>query len=351
VVGYFKNLYEIPGEVGASELMLSLATLFLQRTNHFDGRIRKHVLLHWQHGWLKTTILLVMKDILPDFIKANYSTKVTEAALRGSVAGGRFYPPEIKVSDVVIYPELSSIMNAQDAELVGNLLSALEEGRVRVSLVRFHELDEYGLQDAAKYGINVSEGRISYTTDVIVWAASHTLDNIVPSLRRAFLDRFSIVSIPQYLLTTKLASRIRRRQRDRNLEAELRQELSRFFKKDFTLPDKGEVHDVIDSVLSNVTVTVNPRLQYELFKTGLAYLLYGKENLRGLLKCKLSQYLSMPRSKQEVLEGVISTPKTQEEILRETGWSRATFYRVLEHVPYQLVRGEDGSARYVRRIA
>ena len=227
IIAYFDQKYGIIGVMAAEELLHSLCSYHL---NHYlvsqgiRGRNRRHVLLFWDPGWVKTSFLTHFLNIV-DGVKWAPITSLTPPTIYGSMsANKKFYPPELLINDIICIGELSSVLSSADHELTAQLLAALEEGHIRVARIKFGDMKE---EDLEKYPeIKFEDGRIEYDTSAIFWAATHTLDNLNKHLREAFLQRFVLVEVPYWELTNELTRKILSAKVDYKREAELKKKLA-----------------------------------------------------------------------------------------------------------------------------
>ena len=188
----------------AEEVILSMIGVEATKSNkRIPIRLRRHLLFAWPPGWSKTAMLRPVRAIFGD--RANWITTISDAVMRGSVSeDNMFIPPEVLVSDIMLIPDLVTLLTGSTAEgVAGQLLPLLEEGFVRVALVKL------GTKSAAEqirtqmrdHEITIENGRMAYKTNAIMMAATHERPRFIAS--NALRDRFVIV-VPEHELDDNL---------------------------------------------------------------------------------------------------------------------------------------------------
>ena len=162
----------------------------LEKKNRF--RYRLNLMLQRESGYFKSSILEQVASFFP--FKANMLTTGTAAAIRGSFNDGKFFPPELLISDVLIFPEFTAILNA-DKDVQGQILSAAEEANIRIALVKAGKMTPKTIEDIESYGAKVVDKRLVYRNKATLWTATHTIDSLSEFNRDALLSRFFMVQI------------------------------------------------------------------------------------------------------------------------------------------------------------
>ena len=175
-------------------------------------------MLQWEYGFFKSTILKQIASWFP--IDANFVSSASAAALRGSFNENKFFPPELLISDIMIFSELGSVIKS-DKETVGQLLVAAEEADVRVAIVKGGNLSEMEKTKVREYGADIIDGRLCYRNSAVIWTATHQIDSLSEDNRDAFLSRFYLVQLdasdipkkiawqnPKHLLNPKLETKV-----------------------------------------------------------------------------------------------------------------------------------------------
>ncbi len=196
---YFSDIYF--DEIGMKVIPILLSSIILRglmkRFPDIDERfrLRLNVLLFWERGWYKTAILKHVMRVSSHEIKINLLSQGSASALRGSFSEKKFIPPEFLISDVICALELAPLIGF-DTENINILLTALEEGDVRVSLIKIPN-DAEAREEVEDYGAHLEDHRLSYRNRSVAFFATHTLDGVIPPMHRdAFLDRFMMCHIP-----------------------------------------------------------------------------------------------------------------------------------------------------------
>lgn len=195
VVEPFNKKYNFLGRQFAEELLLSAASWNIQQISKPDFRIRRHLMLFWQPGWVKTSLLLKAYDLFgPDL--AIKLSDITVAALRGTVEFGRFVSPYTLKRPFSICTEFGQVISgAKDEELVQKLLNVLEEGSVNVSLGKISSLSRAERERVeAEFPVQfIDNNTFHYTTNWVLLAGTYNKKFLVDS---ALESRFNFL-IPE----------------------------------------------------------------------------------------------------------------------------------------------------------
>lgn len=204
IVSEFEKKYSFLGKQFGEEFLLSVASWNIQHYSLPDFRIRRHLLLLWEPGFVKSSLLLKAYRLLGTENCIPMSD-VTNAALRGTVNGGKFVTPYVLVRPFSIATEFGQIM-VSDQEIVQKLLNVLEEGIVNVALAKISTLSEEAKDKCVKeHSIEfVDSNKFTYTTDWVLMAATY---NEKFMSDHAFKSRF-IVLKPTEPLGSKLTKHI-----------------------------------------------------------------------------------------------------------------------------------------------
>jgi len=206
IIRAIESKYSWLGRQTAEELLDSIAMSVIDRCYNLPFRSNQHVLLIWDSGWFKSSILSDFLSLMPAHYFGGIG-KITDAALRGTVETGaklghRFVAPTVLNNDFLIVREFGAGMS-EDIDLKQTLLTVLEDQIVCVSLAKFAQLDEIERKAAsAFYASNHFEWEGSntfrYKTKVTLWCANYT-----PVEDPALLNRFNIVN-PERVLDETL---------------------------------------------------------------------------------------------------------------------------------------------------
>jgi hypothetical protein len=211
VVG--KSIAGSLGEKAFAELELAYATRLLPRfIDDPITRINQNVLLHWQRGYFKSTILKVFGMVLP--LKTVDITSMTLEKMFGSIDEKKIHiiPPAFTNDTYfVTISELTALLGQRDAmrQFANTMNLVLENERVaRQTLKLGHgQIDEKELSTLKAKGVEyIAEiGELSYVPNVCVFAATRPLDN----LTYTYLNKsghFSRYHVLQYHISEKEAS-------------------------------------------------------------------------------------------------------------------------------------------------
>lgn len=174
IVSAFMEKYSWLGRQASRELLLSAASWNIEKYSNPPFRYRTHVMLAWERGWAKSTIMRAMADILGDEM-VSVIGKVSDAAMRGSVSGGSFTPPKPLRTPIVISTEYGQTDFSD--ELLNLFLAMLEEGKTNVALNKIGQLGENQRRSLEKEYNNRIEfkenNEFNVTCDFIFWGATY----------------------------------------------------------------------------------------------------------------------------------------------------------------------------------
>lgn len=199
----FENNYTWLGRQFAEELLLSIASQNIQKFSKPPFRIRRHLLLFWGHGWLKSKLLEQAYEILGTE-KCVMMSDISNAALRGTVEHGQFISPYVLKRPFSVCTEFGQITSGSDSvEIIQKLLNVLEEGIVTVSLGKIGDLGPTERQQAKEeFGITfIDRNTFTYKTDWVMLAGTYNKKFLVDN---AFESRFSVIT-PEKKLDNELA--------------------------------------------------------------------------------------------------------------------------------------------------
>jgi len=205
-----ESKYSWLGRQVAEELLDSIACSVINRCYPVSFRANQHVLLIWDSGWFKSSLLTDFMSMIPNDYVGGIG-KITDAAFRGTIEanakpGRRFVAPHCLLYDFLIVKEFGRGLT-EDAQLKETLLTALEDQRVTVNLAKFSQLD-----DLERRGIEQQFNRdnltwendnlFHYRTAFTMWAA-----NYLPVEDQALLSRFNVV-VPNRELDDELRNHV-----------------------------------------------------------------------------------------------------------------------------------------------
>lgn len=197
IVNAMERKYSWLGRQVAEDLLDSIAMSVIDKCYDLPYRGNQHVLLIWDSGWFKSSMLSDFLSMMPSEYFGGIG-KITDASLRGTVEtaakpGSRFVAPPVLDYDFLIVREFGEGLT-EDNDLRQTLLTVLEDQVVNVSLAKFAQLD--AIERTAvelRYGANkfkwTSNSAFTYKTKVTLWCANYT-----PVENEALLNRFNIVN-------------------------------------------------------------------------------------------------------------------------------------------------------------
>lgn len=224
---------------------------WIAREGQDNMRYRLNILFFWERAWFKSTILGTMNDWIKAIQKPEVITAATSAALRGSVNEGQFVAPAYLVNDIIIVPELSSILDHENATM-GQMLTLLEEGEVGIRLIKISQLTDAEQERIREMeNCRLTDNSIRYKSSSTTWIASHTIDVISPRHQDAFVSRFLVIRFEPSDFPRSLIFRrpLVAPEWDRTIKRWLREQ----FERD-TEPD----HEFADAVIQRLRPRLEP---------------------------------------------------------------------------------------------
>lgn len=205
IVEAFEQKYSWLGEDFAKEFLSTIASRNIQETSKPDFRVRRHLLLFWDHGWLKSHFLKQASNILGDELCMTMSD-VSHAALRGTAEAGQFITPYTLKCPYGIATEFGQIVGTGFTDITQKLLNVLEEGMVTVSLAKIAYLPDAVIKEVTeKYGITFIDcNTFTYRTNWVLIAGTYNKKFLVDN---AFESRFHILT-PQKKLDSTLIKHV-----------------------------------------------------------------------------------------------------------------------------------------------
>lgn len=192
IVNAFESKYSWLGTQTSRQLLLSAASWNIEKYSDPHMRYRNHVMLAWDRGWLKSSMLRKMANILGDDFCSTIG-KVTDAAMRGSVSAGQFTPPKPLRTPVVISTEFGQTDFSE--ELLNLFLALLEESQTNVALNKIGQLSQ-----TAKSNIeNKYKGQVKFSAsnefdlkcNFVFWGATYDPSKLADDALRS---RFEVVT-------------------------------------------------------------------------------------------------------------------------------------------------------------
>ncbi len=180
----------IAGEIGESameEIELAFASgLLAGFSDDPFPRTRQNVLMYWQHGYYKSTLLRVFIQTIPANPGVVDISSMTVEGIFGSFDEKRKHIIEPAFTNdikFVIVSELTSLLGQENAmrQFVNIMNAVLENEKVSRQTLKLGqaEVSETGLTELSSRGVsyNARIGELSYTPKACVFAATRPLDN------------------------------------------------------------------------------------------------------------------------------------------------------------------------------
>lgn len=341
----FSQKYSWLGAQASREMLLSAATWNIEQNVDTPIRYRTHLMFVWKQGWVKSTILRDMSNILGDEFCSTMG-KVTDAAIRGSVSGGQFTPPKPLRRPIMVCTELGQ--SRFDDDLLGRMLALLEEGKTNIALNKIANLEpgekkkiEENYNEQVKFNEN---NEYDLEANFVFWGATHDPSVLDDDL----VGRFNIVTPPKPLTgdITKnmdkhgsVLSKI-----SKNTVRNLRRELKSTKEPNinFRPPDKfyseydlspRESRDIQSYMAARNWwgLDVNPEIMDD-------YITFMRNSRR---KVNLSP-------KERIFELLLDNPMSYKEIINQTGLSRYKIYNILHNIDAKMTpTSESNDTKWV----
>jgi hypothetical protein len=319
----------------------------LEERNHF--RYRLNVMLKWRHGWFKSSVLKQVAGWMP--CNARALTASSSAAIRGSFRAGQFYVPELLLNDILIFPELTSVLRADD-EVVAALLGALEEADVRVALVKAMDLTQEEERRLETYGARFEDQRLCYRNRATVWTATHTVDNIDDRLRDSLLSRFHVCTVRESEIPREAAWRDPSRLYDADLEQDVYQWLTGVFLRDST-PDHAFAAEVVARLQERFAdVRKPPREVGDARRMALAHHELFPDHDAQATADVVAPFLEAEHAlttREIIANFIFQQPRTAKEIIRHANTSKSNVYNHMKRLGVSKV-GHNPTRYYLDSI-
>jgi hypothetical protein len=205
-----EHKYSWLGRQVAEELLDSIACSVINRCYPVSFRANQHVLLIWDSGWFKSSLLSDFMSMMPNDYFGGIG-KVTDAAFRGTIEanakpGRRFVAPTSLLYDFLIVKEFGRGLT-EEVQLKETLLTALEDQRVIVNLAKFSQLDDLERRGIEQQFLRdnlvwENDNTFQYRTSFSMWAANYN-----PVEDPALLSRFNVV-VPNRELDDELRNHV-----------------------------------------------------------------------------------------------------------------------------------------------
>ncbi len=343
IVSAFEHDFSWLGKQFAEEFLMSVASWNIQQFSNPPFRVRRHLLLYWKAGWLKSSLLTKAFVLLGNDL-CTMMSDVTNAALRGTVDYGKFVSPFTLKRPFSICTEFGQITSGGDStELVQKLLNVLEEGVVTVSLGKISQLSKTAKDKAEEeYGITfIDDNTFTYRTNWVLLAGTYNKRFLIDN---AFESRFNLV-VPEKPLNSLLTKHIVNTT-PQLIDEETKYEFRRAIveknevRSDVKLPD--EIFD-LDSEL-------DPRrcsylLSYKMCRAWWGIKTESEQLINLLTELKKRTDSIWKSADDKVFEVIENEPLSADEIAKVTGLSKRQVYYSLKNIRASRII-EDGKAKW-----
>lgn len=337
IVDAFSHKYGWLGAQASREMLLSVASWNINKYSDTHMRYRNHLMLAWERGWVKSTMMRKMAKILGDEFCSTIG-KVTGAAMRGSVSEGQFTPPKPLKSPIVISTEFGQ--TSFDDELLNIFLALLEEGETNISMNKIGSLPKNRKQSIEQdYGDQISFGErneFDLSTDFVFWGATYDPGKLEDDALRS---RFNVIT-PEKPLSSDITKRLdnNRFTLDQSTVKACRKMLhsKEPVETDFAPPESlYEKYSIIPRESRDIQaymaarnwwgMEVNPEIM--------------EKYIRHLKK---SRKRSTMTDKELVYDLIFDTPMTMEAICETAGLQRKDVYQLLNELNASRVPSTEG---------
>jgi hypothetical protein len=329
IVEAFENDYSWLGKQFAEELLLSVASWNIQQFSKPPFRLRRHLLLFWQPGWIKSTLLTRAYELLSPEL-CTIMSDVSLAALRGTVEFGRFVSPYTLKRPFSIATEFGQVVTGGESQdLVQKLLNVLEEGMVTVSLGKISSISALEREEVeSKYGISfIDSNTFTYKTNWVLMAGTYNKKFLVDN---AFESRFTLV-VPDKELNSELTKYINKH-RPQGIDPELAGEFRRTIMTDSPINTKIELPDEIYDTTGLTVRQSSYLISYALCRSWWGIETTTEELIELAKRIKQKSEIVWKSADDRVFDSIEQEGKTADEIATETGLSKRQVYYSLKNI-------------------
>jgi len=330
VVDAFGVKYGWLGSQAARELLISAATWNLQKHSNPPFRYRTHVMLAWQRGYLKSTMIREMKEVLGDDM-VSIIGKVSDAAMRGSVSGGTFTPPKPLQTPIVASTEYGQTDFSD--ELLNVFLNQLEEGHTNVALNKIGQIPESqkkNIQNNFKGAIDFkANNEYDLHSDFVFWGATYDPSKLDDNALRS---RFNVVTPEKPLDYTVTKSADNNPSVSRQLDTDTKRSVGRHLKMEKNMPTRFKPTENLYKKYN-----IGPRESRDIQSYMAARNWWGLDVNPEIMEdyisyLQQSRRLSTMRPEDRVFEVIFDNPTTYGEIKKRTGFSKKEIYRMMQKI-------------------
>lgn len=341
IVDAFEQKYSWLGLQASRELLLSAASWNIDKHSNPHMRYRNHTMLAWERGWLKSSILRKMANILGDDFCSTVG-KVTDAAMRGSVSAGKFTPPKPLKTPIVISTEFGQ--TDFNDELLNLFLALLEESETNIALNKIGQLSNSEKRNVEKkYDGMVNfgaENEFDLKCDFVFWGATYDPAKLKDDALRS---RFNVVT-PAKPLDTSITQSIDSNRF--NLSNTAIKDCREFLRSsdpvetDFKPPDSlYKKYNLIPRESRDVQsymacrnwwgLEVNP----EIMESYIKHLQHSRK-------------ISTMGVKDRIFDMIFDSPMTLEELTDQTRYEKQQIFKVLQDLPTSQYTDDNGHIKW-----
>ncbi len=334
ILKYFEKVYfpAIAHRVVPILLYSAAISQFVKYEKELHMRFRLNVMLNWKHGYVKSTLLDHIAELLP--LRCRKLTASSSAAIRGSFVDNQIYVPELLLCDIMMFPEFTAIMKS-DEDTIAALLVILEDADVSVALVKGGRASASEVKKLEALGAHFEHKRLMYRNQAIVWTATHTLDNIPDKLRDALLERWKIIYIPPSEIPEGFAYQDPTELRDTEYDIQIADTLKVMFSAD-RKPDLKFQRAVVNKLHPIwKDQEKSPRDIGDVRRVVLAHkYLFPEATIDDTLEMilRLDKPFSTLTTRERIAELITKNPRTLQELLDQTGVSKNALYMSLKRL-------------------
>lgn len=345
IVDAYATKFSWLGAQASREMLISAASWNIQKYSDPPFRFRNHVMLAWKRGFLKSTMLRRMADILGEGLTSTVG-KVSDAAMRGSVKGGQFTPPKPLRTPIVISTEFGQ--TSFNDELLNLFLNQLEEGHTNVSLNKIAALSENQRKNIEKEYDGMidfkSKNEYDLHSDFVFWGATYDPSKLTDDALRSRLNIVTPAKPLDHKITMAADNNPSvKKQLDKTTVRDIRSFLreQREFPTDFRPTEN--LYEKYD---------IEPRESRDLQSYMSARNWWGLNTDPKVME-EYIQYLQHSRKvstmdlEQRIFDLVFDNPMTYQEITNKTGANEKTIYRILERLDADRYSISDDKTKWV----
>lgn len=341
IVDAFEHKYSWLGKQASREMLLSAASWNINKYSDPPMRFRNHVMLAWDRGWIKSTLMRKMATVLGSDLCSTVG-KVTDAAMRGSISQGQFMPPKPLKTPVVISTEFGQ--TSFDDELLNLFLNMLEEGHTNVSLNKIGSLPEEQKKSvekeydgAIKFG---AKNEFTVKCNFVFWGATYDPHFMQDDALRS---RFNVVT-PEEPLSSQITKRA---DQTPPLETLIDQENVKAIRREIKSEEEVRTDFTPPDHLYE-EYSLNPRESRDL-QAHMASLNWWGFNINPELmqkfidNLKRSRRIAHQNPQERVYDLIFDNPMTYKELEEETGFGKKRLHKLLSKLDADMIPGQDAT--------